>query len=152
MPYYESIFIARQDVSSQQVESMASAFADIIRKDGGQVTKTEQWGLRTLAYRIKKNRKGHYVLMNLDAPAAAVAEMERNMRLHEDVLRFLTVSVDELEAGPSAMMRRDERDGERGDRWGDRSGGAGGRGGDFRPRDRERPARREESQSGGQAA
>ncbi|MDD3287685.1 MAG: 30S ribosomal protein S6 [Alphaproteobacteria bacterium] len=127
MPYYESIFIARQDVSAPQVEALTATFADILRAHGGQVTKTEQWGLRNLAYRIKKNKKGHYVLFNLDAPHEAVAEMERNMGLHEDILRFMTVRVDELEAGPSAMMRRDERDAgsERGDR--------GGRSG-FRPR------------------
>ncbi len=121
MPYYESVFIVRQDVPATQVEALATQFADIIRKDGGTVAKTEQWGLRTLAYRIKKNRKGHYVLFNIDAPPAAIDEMERNMRLHEDVLRFLTVRVEELESGPSAMMRRDERgDGERGHDRGDR--------------------------------
>ncbi len=116
MPYYESVFIARQDLTSAQVDAMAAEFAEIVRKNGGQVTKTEPWGLRTLAYRIKKNRKGHYVLFNLDAPAAAVLELERNMRLNEDVLRFLTVKVEELEAGPSAILRRDERDEQRGDR------------------------------------
>ena len=116
MPYYESVFIARQDITSAQVDALSAEFAEIIRKNGGQVTKTESWGLRTLAYRIKKNRKGHYVLFNLDAPAAAVQELERNMRLHEDVLRYLTVHVEELEAGPSAILRRDERDDARGDR------------------------------------
>lgn len=117
MPYYESIFIARQDIPASQAEALATQFADIIKANGGSVTKTEQWGLRNLAYRIRKNKKGHYVLFNLDAPAAAVAEMERNMRLNEDVLRFLTVKVEELEAGPSVMMRREERDsGERGER------------------------------------
>ncbi len=140
MPYYESVFIARQDIPTTQVETLATTFADIIRAHGGQVTKTEQWGLRNLAYKIKKNKKGHYVLMNLDATPAAVAEMERNMRLHDDILRFMTVSVEELEAGPSAMMRRDERDersgpgGDRGDRghrsFGDRGDRGGDRGGD----------------------
>jgi len=115
MPYYESIFIARQDIPSTQVEALTSQFADIVKANGGEVKKTEQWGLRNLAYRIRKNKKGHYVMFNLDAPATAVAEMERNMRLHEDILRFLTVKVDELEEGPSVMMRRDERE-ERGDR------------------------------------
>ena len=109
MPLYESIFIVRQDVPAAQVETLSTTFADIIRAGGGQVAKIEQWGLRTLAYRIKKNRKGHYVLFNLDAPPSAVTEMERNMRLNEDVLRFLTVSVEELEAGPSAPLRREER-------------------------------------------
>ena len=109
MPFYESIFIARQDIPATQVETLASGFADIVRSNGGQVTKTEQWGLRNLAYRIKKNKKGHYVMFNLDAPPEAIAEFERNMRLNEDVLRFLTVRVEELEAGPSAIMRKEER-------------------------------------------
>ncbi|MGB4100812.1 MAG: 30S ribosomal protein S6 [Alphaproteobacteria bacterium] len=120
MSFYESVFIARQDITSAQVEALAAEFADIVRKNGGQVTKTEQWGLRTLAYRIKKNRKGHYVMFNIDGPAKVVPELERNMRLHEDVLRYLTVKVDELEAGPSAMLRRDDRDGERSERGGER--------------------------------
>ena len=121
MPCYECVFIVRQDIPANQVEALATTFADIIVKDGGKVTKTEQWGLRSLAYRINKNKKGHYVLFNIDAPSAAVAEMERNMRLHEDILRLLTIKVDELEEGPSAIMRRDERDeGGRGD-FGDRN-------------------------------
>jgi len=115
MPYYESVFIVRQDIPSAQVEALTSQFADIVKAHGGEVKKTEQWGLRNLAYRIRKNKKGHYVLFNLDAPHTAVDEMERNMRLHEDILRFLTVKVDEFEEGPSVMMRRDERE-ERGDR------------------------------------
>jgi len=109
MPYYESVFIVRQDIPATQVETLSNQFAEIIIKDGGKVTKTENWGLRNLAYRIKKNKKGHYVLFNIDAPPAAINEMERNMRLHEDVLRFMTVAVEKLEEGPSAMMRRDER-------------------------------------------
>lgn len=120
MSFYESVFIARQDITAAQVEALAAGFADIVRNNGGQVTKTEQWGLRNLAYRIKKNRKGHYVMFNIDGPASAVQELERNLRLHEDILRYLSVRVDELEAGPSAMLRRDERDGERNDRF-DRS-------------------------------
>lgn len=115
MPYYESVFIARQDIPATQVEALATQFADIVKANGGKVAKTEQWGLRNLAYRIRKNKKGHYVLFNLDAPAAAVNEMERNMRLHEDILRFLTVKVEALEEGPSVMMRRDDRE-ERGER------------------------------------
>lgn len=126
MPFYESVFIARQDITTAQVEALAASFADIVRNNGGQVTKTEQWGLRNLAYRIKKNRKGHYVMFNIDAPSKVIPELERNMRMHEDVLRYLTVLVEELEAGPSAMLRRDERDGERSERSGgdrfDRSG------------------------------
>lgn len=109
MPFYESVFIVRQDVPATQVETLAKSFADIISAQGGQVAKTEQWGLRTLAYRINKNRKGHYVLFNIDAPSAAIVEMERNMRLSEDILRFMTVRVEELEAGPSAIMRKEER-------------------------------------------
>lgn len=119
MPFYESVFIARQDIAANQVEALTTTFADIIKNNGGKVTKTEQWGLRTLAFRINKNKKGHYVMFNIDAPPAAVAEMERNMRISEDVLRFLTVSVEALEEGPSAMLRREERT-ERSDRGGDR--------------------------------
>src|ERR1700743_2674265 len=129
MSLYECVFIVRQDVPAAQVESLTATFADIVRNTGGQVAKTEQWGLRSLAYRINKNKKGHYVLFNLDAPPAAVNELERNMRLNEDVLRFMTVRVEALEAGPSAIMRKDERAerpfgersfGDRGDRGGDR--------------------------------
>ena len=109
MPLYESIFIVRQDVPVAQVETLTTTFADLIQANGGKVTKTEQWGLRTLAYRINKNKKGHYVMFNIDAPVAAINEVERVMRINEDVLRFLTVRVEELEAGPSAMLRKDER-------------------------------------------
>ena len=118
LPYYESVFLVRADVSSQQVEALAKSFTDIIADNGGAVTKTEHWGLRTLAYRVKKNRKAHYVLFNIDSPPAAVLEMERNMRLNEDVLRTLTLRVDELEEEPSAILsvrghndrgRRDQR-------------------------------------------
>jgi small subunit ribosomal protein S6 len=126
MPFYESVFIARQDVTTAQVEGLTDLFAGIITAQGGNVAKREYWGLKSLSYRVRKNRKGHYVLMNIDAPATAVIEMERNMRIHEDVLRQLTVRVDALEEGPSAMMQskggrdRDDRDrGPRGDR-GDR--------------------------------
>ena len=110
MPYYENIFIARQDVTSAQVEGLAEHFAGIVAAQGGTVAKKEVWGLKSLSFRIKKNRKGHYVLMNIDAPAAAVIEMERNMRIHEDVLRHLTVRVDALEEGPSAMLQSRGRD------------------------------------------
>ena len=110
MPLYESVFIARQDIASTQVDTLGEQFTKIVEGLNGKVTKREYWGLRNLAYRIKKNRKGHYVLLNIDAPAPAVAEMERNMRINEDVLRYLTIRVEELEAGPSAMMRRTERD------------------------------------------
>ncbi|MBT4711233.1 MAG: 30S ribosomal protein S6 [Alphaproteobacteria bacterium] len=110
MPYYESVFLVRADVSSQQVEALAKSFTDIIADNGGAVTKTEHWGLRTLAYRIKKNRKAHYVMFNIDSPAPAVLEMERNMALNEDVLRTLTLRVDELEEEPSAIMASKGRD------------------------------------------
>ena len=121
MAFYENVFIARQDVSTVQVEQMAAQFAEIITAQGGEVLKTEIWGLKTLTYRIRKNRKGHYVLTNISAPAGAIAELERNLRLHEDVLRYLTVRVDELEEGPSAMVRNKDERGDRGDR-GDRGG------------------------------
>ena len=114
MAYYESVFIARQDVSSAQVDGLADGFAKIIQEQGGKVTKKEYWGLRNLAFRVKKNRKGHYVLFNLDAPAAAVKEMERNMRINEDIIRFLTVRVDALEEGPSAVMQSKGREGREG--------------------------------------
>ena len=128
MPFYENVFIARQDVSAAQVEALAESFAGIVTQHGGTVTKREYWGLRNLAYRVKKNRKGHYMLFNLDAPPAAVNELERNMRINEDVLRYLTVRVEALEEGPSAVMQnRDRGERERGDRdRGDR--------GDRRPR------------------
>ena len=113
MALYETVFIVRPDVSAQHVDGMAGNFASIVGEGGGSVSKTENWGLRSLAYRIKKNRKGHYVLMNIDAPAAAIGEMERNMRIDEDVVRYLTIRVDELEDGPSIVMRaksaRDDR-------------------------------------------
>jgi len=133
MPFYENVFIARQDVTTAQVEALTELFAGIITAQGGNVTKREYWGLKSLSYRVRKNRKGHYTLLNIDAPAAAVIEMERNMRLHEDVLRQLTVKVEELEEGPSAMMQskggrdRDDR-GDRGDRGprGDRDRGPRG--------------------------
>ena len=117
----------RADVSSQQVEALAQSFADIIGEFGGTVAKTEHWGLRTLAYRINKNRKAHYVLFNIDGPPAAVQEMERNMRLNEDVLRTLTLKVDELEEGPSVVLQVKGRD-DRGRR--DRRPREGGEGGD----------------------
>ncbi len=110
MPYYESVFIARQDISTAQVDGLAENFEKIIADGGGSVSKRENWGLRTMAYKIKKNRKGHYVLFNIDAPAPAVHEMERQMRINEDVLRYMTVRVDELEEGPSAIMRNKDRD------------------------------------------
>ena len=113
MSLYENIFLVRPDVSAAQVETLAQEFTAVIEAGGGSVPKTEQWGLRNLAYRIKKNRKAHYVLFNIDAPYEAVHEMERQMALNEDVMRVLTIRVDELNEEPSAVMHsktaRDER-------------------------------------------
>lgn len=123
MALYEHIFLARQDVSPQQVEELVANLTSVITAGGGKVTKNEYWGLKSLQYRIKKNRKAHYSLLNIDAPAPAVAEMERQMRINEDILRYMTVRVDELEEGPSAMLQKRDRD--------EREGGerpAGGRG------------------------
>ena len=122
MALYEHIFLARQDVSQQQVEELTTALTEILSQGGGKVTKNEYWGLKGLSYRIRKNRKAHYTLLNIDASAPAIAEMERQMRINEDILRFMTVRVDELEEGPSAMMQKRDRD----DRDGDRPGGPRG--------------------------
>lgn len=149
MPLYEHVFLARQDISAQQVESLLQGFRSVLEERGGSVGKSEYWGLKSLTYRIKKNRKAHFALMNIDAPHEAVSELERQMRLSTDIIRFLTVRVDEHDAGPSPMMRRadrDERDGrgDRGDRGdrdrgdrdrGDRRGGRRDRDRDFAPRE-----------------
>lgn len=134
MPYYENVFIARQDITSAQVDALADAFSEVITGAGGQIHRREYWGLKSLQYRIKKNRKGHYVLMNIEAPSEAMQEMERLMRLNEDVLRHLTIRTEEMPEGPSVMMQGRDR-GERGDR-GDR----GGRDSDDRPRRESAPA------------
>ena len=141
MALYESVFIARQDISSSQVDALTDQFSTLITENGGTVTKKEYWGLKNLAFRIRKNRKAHYVLFNLDAPPAAVAEYERNLKINEDVIRFLTVRVDELEEGPSSAMQnrgnREERGGRRGFGDGGRErGGFGDRGGFGEGRDR----------------
>ena len=125
MALYENVFIARQDVPTTQVETLTNQFSELVTGLGGTVSKKEYWGLRSLTYRIKKNRKGHYTLLNIDAPPAAVKELERTMSINEDIIRYLTVRVDELEEGPSAIMQRsaekaDRPGGDRGDRWGDR--------------------------------
>ena len=110
MPLYEHVFIARQDISGTQVDQLIEAFTGVVETGGGKVIETESWGLRNLAYRIKKNRKGHYVMMNIDASSDVVNELERQQRIHEDVLRYLTLRVDEHEEGPSVMMQgRKER-------------------------------------------
>lgn len=115
MPLYEHVFLARQDVTPQQVEALVEQYKGVIEANGGSVPKTETWGLKSLAYRIRKNRKAHFTLFNIEAPAAAVAEMERQMRINEDILRFMTVRVEALETEPSAMMQKRDRD-ERKDR------------------------------------
>ena len=127
MALYENVFIARQDVPATQVETLTTQFAELVTAQGGTVSKKEYWGLRSLTFRIKKNRKGHYTLLNIDAPSAAVKELERTMSINEDIIRFLTVRVDALEEGPSAVMQRsseksDRPGGDRPDRggWSDR--------------------------------
>ena len=133
MPLYESVVIARQDIATTQVDTLADELTNILAEGGGKVTKRENWGLRSLTYRIKKNRKGHYVLFNIDAPPAAINEYERRMRINEDVLRYLTVRVEAHEEGPSAVLANKDRPAERGGFFGGRGGG-GGRDGGFRPR------------------
>jgi small subunit ribosomal protein S6 len=148
MPLYEHVYLARQDVSAQQVEELTAQFTGVVEQMGGKVTKNEYWGVKSLSFRIRKNRKAHFTLLNVDAPAAALTEIERQQRINEDVLRYLTVRVDELEEGPSAMMRKVDRDRERDDRRD--GGGFGGGGGGFRGGDRfdrgdrgDRPPRRD---------
>jgi small subunit ribosomal protein S6 len=149
MPLYEHVYLARQDASTQQVEELTAQLKGVIEGLGGTITKNEYWGVKSLSYRLRKNRKAHFTLMNVNAPPAAINEIERLERLNEDVLRYLTIRVEEHEEGPSAMMRRAERDrdrddrrGDRGDRFGDRGDRFGDRGdrGD-RPRDRDRRPR-----------
>ena len=139
MPLYEHVFLARQDASPQQVEELTAQMTGIVEQAGGKVTKTENWGVRSLTYRMNKNRKAHFVLLNIDAPSAAIAEIERQERISEDVIRYLSVRVEELEEGPSAMMRKADRDRERDDRGGnfrgDRDGGFRGDRGSRRSRD-----------------
>ena len=143
MPLYEHVFLARQDASSQQVEELTNQITGVITGLGGKVTKTENWGIRSLTYRMKKNRKAHFVLLNIDGPSTVVSEIERQERIHEDVIRYLSIRVDEHEEGPSAMMRKADRDRERDDRGGgfrgDREGGFRGDRGPRRPREETSP-------------
>jgi small subunit ribosomal protein S6 len=119
MPLYEHVFLARQDLAQAQVDALAENATQIIESQQGKVTKVENWGLRSLAYKIAKNRKAHYVMLNIDAPAGVVAELERQTQINEDVIRYMTVRVEDLEGGPSVMMRKSDR--------GDRRGGRGDR-------------------------
>ncbi|MGA3309036.1 MAG: 30S ribosomal protein S6 [Xanthobacteraceae bacterium] len=151
MSLYEHVYLARQDASAQQVEELTAHLKGVVEGLGGSIAKTEYWGVKSLSYRLRKNRKAHFTLMNVDAPPAAINEIERLERLNEDVLRYLTIRVEAHEEGPSAMMRRVERDRDRDDRRGDRGdrgdrfdrGDRGDRGGDRgdRPRDRDRRPR-----------
>ena len=141
MALYEHVFLARQDLAQAQVDALAENATKILTDNGGKVVKTETWGLKSLAYKIAKNRKAHFVMLDVDAPAPAIAELERQTNINEDVIRFMTIRVDAHENGPSAMMRRGERDRERGPRGegrGDRPdrGDRGDRGG-FRAREEE---------------
>ena len=142
MPLYEHVLIARQDLSNTQAEGLIEHFSTVLADNGGKVVDNEYWGVRTLAYKINKNRKGHYAFLRSDAPSAAVQEMERLARLHDDVMRVLTVRVDDHKDGPSIQMqKREERDrgdrGERRDRDGDRGGDRGDRGERRERRDRD---------------
>ncbi len=152
MALYEHVYLVRQDVTAQQVETMTEGFKQLLAQHGGKIAKAEYWGVKSLAYRIQKNRKAHFTLFNIDAPPAAIAEMERQMGLSEDVLRLITIRVEAHEEGPSAMMRKREdsdRD-DRGDR-GDR-GGRGGGGGRFERERGERPPRRPRDDAAGEGA
>ena len=147
MPLYEHVFLARQDLAQAQVDALAETATKIIEDNGGKVAKTETWGLRSLAYRIAKNRKAHYVMLDFEAPAPVVAELERQTQINEDVIRYMTVKVDEHEAGPSVMMRRGDRDKRRGDRDDER----GERGDRFDRGDRDRGDRGDRGERGGRS-
>ncbi|MCC0038339.1 MAG: 30S ribosomal protein S6 [Brucellaceae bacterium] len=147
MALYEHVFLARQDLSQQQVDALVEQYKGVIEANGGSIGRVENWGLKSLTYRIKKNRKAYFTLMDMTAPAPAIAEMERQMGLSEDVLRYMTIKVEQHEDGPSAMMqKRDDRP-DRGGRFGDRDrGDRGDRGGD-----RDRGPRRPREQAEGAA-
>jgi small subunit ribosomal protein S6 len=120
MPLYEHVYMARQDLSQQQVEELTAQYKGVVEQMGGTIAKVEYWGVKSLTYRIRKNRKAHFTLMNVEAPPAALVEVERREHINEDVLRAMTVRVDEHEAGPSAMMRKVDRDRDRDERRGER--------------------------------
>lgn len=110
MAHYEHVFLARQDLSQAQVDALAASATEIIETNNGKVTKTETWGLKNLAYKIDRNRKAHFVLLNIDGPGSVVAELERQTRINEDVIRYMTIRMDEPEEGPSVMMRKNDRE------------------------------------------
>lgn len=146
MALYEHVFLARQDLSQQQVDELVERFKGVITSGGGTIGRVESWGLKSLTYRIKKNRKAYYTLMDIETPPAALTEMERQMGLSEDVLRFLTIKVDKHEEGPSAMLQKRERDEARdrdGGRFGDRDRGFGDRSGGRSTSDRAPRPRRD---------
>ena len=131
MALYEHVFLARQDLAQAQVDSLAETATKIIEDNNGKVVKTESWGLRSLAYRIAKNRKAHYVMLEIDGPGTVIAELERQTQINEDVIRYMTVRVDELEQGPTVMMRKgQDRERGRGRRDRDEAGGNTGFGGE----------------------
>jgi len=129
MPVYEHVYLARQDLSQQQVDELTAQYKGVIEQMGGKIAKVEYWGVKSLTYRIRKNRKAHFTLLNIDAPPAALAEVERQQHISEDVLRAMTVRVEELEEGPSAMMRKVDRDRDRDERRGERRRDRDDRGG-----------------------
>ncbi|MCV0397720.1 MAG: 30S ribosomal protein S6 [Rhizobiaceae bacterium] len=145
MALYEHVFLARQDLSQQQVDALVEQYKGVIEANGGSTGRIENWGLKSLTYRMNKNRKAYFTLMDISAPPAAVAEMERQMGLSEDVLRFMTIKVEKHEDGPSAMMQKRDDRGDRGGRFGDRD--RGDRGGDRGDRGPRRPR---EGAEGGQ--
>ena len=124
MALYEHVFLARQDLAQAQVDALAEIATKIVNDNEGRVVKTENWGLRSLAYKIAQNRKAHYVMLEIDAPGSVIAELERQTQINEDIIRYMTVKVDTLEEGPTVMMRKQDRDRER---RGDREGGREGR-------------------------
>ncbi len=143
MALYEHVLLARQDVSAQQVEALVEQFKGVIEANGGAIRKVEYWGVKSLGYRIKKNRKAHYTLLNIEGPSAAVLEMERQMRINEDVLRYMTIAVEKHEEGASAMMQKRDRD-DRPRRDGDRPERSFG---DRPRRDDDRPRRPREDRA-----